>query len=765
MAAAPVACGGTGGATAAHSSIEVRAATDHPRLGLVAREGDPTGAEAVAIAHDLGGTASLWLGVLLEQRLSRVVPTESRPSGNGLVLRARVKTEADVARAIAAVSVALRASFTEEERGRARERFKSGRPARAWTSPADAAVSSCIGEPGDATSLANPTLADLERWRTAVLSTESVAFAVVGPRALLDAAEDALQATPSWPRHSALEDAWPASDVIGFTRVGEGARTLSVALRTAEVTKALVAAKSLAGRDSPLLEHARALGWDVENVSATGRARGACLRVDLTADAATSPGLMATAGTAALAAEEMRASLALASSDPWDQDRSALEASDPRDAAAIAAWRALSRQLEPGAERVFVSAFAKAGDGQTDAALASEFTRTAAQRREPTVDVVRTTEGGQGEQWLLLANPCATATESTRDAGRAALAARSLAAKATGRDGVRIEPWISTDGIGLLAHGPKASARETVNEQARRIATALGRALAGSPIADDDAARARTLLLAELTPEMEPLWPAALEALSPNRVSWLDARGTWQSVNDLSVTSLEVERRYLLRGPLRLAVVSNAPEVTTDEVERAVDRWLRPEREAQARCPTVEPMLPKPGEYAVEPRIPGGDSQAIVGVTLPPQAGNGDAREARLTAYLLNRANGWLDSAVRVPGLALHAQATVLGNGARGALVVQVAAPQQKARDAAMQVRALFGRLAEGSVTADELKAADKALNDADLEQSLDPRQRIVKAWLGTNRAPSPDVAALRRFHRQTLTAERHVLVVTRPRP
>src|SRR5262249_14660447 len=139
-----------------------------------------------------------------------------------------------------------------------------------------------------------------------------------------------------------------------------------------------------------------------------------------------------------------------------------------------------------------------------------------------------------------------------------ALAVRTLARKSRELDGARVEPWVSPYGIGLLSHGPRQSPTESTAQHAARIASALGRALAGSEILDDDAAEARASMQAELDPETQPLWPIALEALSPKHPSLLDPRGTWQSITELSTQAAEVERRALVRGPLRLAVLANA---------------------------------------------------------------------------------------------------------------------------------------------------------------------------------------------------------------
>ncbi len=82
-------------------------------------------------------------------------------------------------------------------------------------------------------------------------------------------------------------------------------------------------------------------------------------------------------------------------------------------------------------------------------------------------------EPGQSELWLLLGSPCGTLAESNDNAGQSALAL-TMAAHATSAD-VALEPWITPDAVGLLAHAPRR-ALESATEQAERVARALARA-------------------------------------------------------------------------------------------------------------------------------------------------------------------------------------------------------------------------------------------------------------------------------------------------
>jgi len=725
---------------------------------------------ALAVVHDLGATASVWLEALLEERLERatLLDLEPRPSGNGFVLRARVATPEAAERLMRASHDALAAKVAPGELARIAERASRGPLVRSWTGDADRAVGDCVGELSSRAPATAPTLVDLERYRQAIFSTKAVALAAVGPRPVLDAVARALRDGEDWPTESVLSDPWPAGDVAGAAPGDPGSAAVSVALRLGDPARALDAAKELGARGSLLVAHVEALepAWSVVRVVGTTRARGACLRVDL--DAA--PGNPVTpsdaAGVAALALDEASRAVAGATANPWSLDRGVLESTDPRDAATIAAWRALAMQLEPGPTRVFASYLGSiTPDG--GGAFARALDEARAERQKPSIELRRAAEVGQGETWMLLASPCATLSESSQTAGLAALTVRALAHDTPELDGVHIEPWVSGTGVGLLAHGTRLGPAETSREHADRVASALGRVLAATRITDESAAAARLRLQADLGQETELLWPVAIEALAPRHPSLLDPRGTWQSVTELPTHAAEVERRALVRGPLRLAILSNSETAQIDGAELSLERWLRPERRRAVDCPSAPAVLPRAAEYEVDPPSGGAaGSRALVAVAVPPSPTGGLPLEAEWTAHLLNREHGWLDRSVRVPGLAIHAEATVLGGRDAAALAIEIVATGDRAREAASQARAVLARLAEGAATAEDLAAARLELEQASALAAVDPRQRVVQLWLGGMAPkPPPDLAALRRFHHDVLAPERHVVVLPRVHP
>jgi hypothetical protein len=145
--------------------------------------------------------------------------------------------------------------------------------------------------------------------------------------------------------------------------------------------------------------------------------------------------------------------------------------------------------------------------------------------------------------------------------------------------------------------------------------------------------------------------------------------------------------------------------------------------------------------------------------------GGGVPPEAAATAQLLNRPGGWLANSLRVPGLAVFAEASVLGGGDRAALAVEITTTDKKGAEAVAQARALFARLEEGAASAEDVVQARAAAEAATLTAAVDPRHRIVRLWTGRPDVATPDLASLRKFHRLTLGPERHIVVFTRPHP
>jgi len=752
--------------------VEVKEVEDRPPISLVARLGDPSAAVAVALAHDLGSPASAGLAALLEARVRTLgfATAESRPHQLGLQLHSLVDSPDAAAAFIKACTTALATPVVEPSREleAARQTVEALR-SRTWGSRAEAAVAGCSGELGIAPETPHPetvTVAVVESWRKAVYSTQTAAFAALGAAPVLEAATEALEATPAWPEGAAVTDVWPSHGYVGVDATDEPERRLSVALRVADGNAAIHAADSLAAPASVLRARLTSLrpSWQLARSVATTRPRGACLRLDLRTPANDAPPARAdVADVAQLATEEMRLALSQGNDDGWTLEQSVLRPIDPREAAAVAAWRTLSGRHEAGSIRRFVSYTVQSPKGEERSF--ADAVRLAEQKwKEPTLERRARVEPGQGELWALLASPCGSSAETESSAGQAALLVRTVAERSPQVDGVAIEPWVTPDGIGLLAHGAPADAYEPPTAHANRIGSALGRAILGARLGGSQVAQTRARLVEELGPGPRPGWWLALESLAPDRPSWLEPRGTWEALTDLTTQAVERQRQAFVDGPLRLAVIANWSDEQPAAVVEGLQRWLRPHRASQRQCAAVTRGRARSGRYDLQTTGTEAGPAAYVGVPLP-SSKTDYRREAEWTTLLLNRESGWLDQALVQPGLVSSAHAQLVGGRRSAALIIEIRALDEGMDKALAQVRALLDRLARGAATQEDADLARAHFARLDRLVGLDPRYRIVHLWHGRPARSSADLASLRRFHQLALRAESHVMVVVTQRP
>ncbi|MBE7480714.1 MAG: hypothetical protein HS104_12115 [Polyangiaceae bacterium] len=728
--------------------LELRTLDDRPAIGLVQRDGDPMAAVAVGVAHDFGSEASLALAELFEARLGRAGFRDVRAQAHGLgvVLSTLVATPADATRFVRAATAALGSPVQEGDRSRGRLRAPRVRGA------ADAAVQACSGELGVTESGAGntpPEPADaqaLEQWRSQLGGASSVAFAAVGPRAVLDALASAVASGDKWPSGPGPIDRWPEADSIGSASSSE--RRLSVAFRVADAARALEVAETLGTPGSVLATRLGALdgAFRLDRVVATTRVRGACLRVDVRAPSP-STGPLDVARAASVVDEETRLQLDSRKGHPSALDDAVLRPTHPADAAGAAAWRVLTTRAAGGPTRRAVSWL---GAATSESELGRALAGLEAARNTRTLERRVRVESGQGELWALVASPCGTSSESSDDAGIHELLGRTLAQRRSGLLGVHIEPWVSPDSVGLLAHAPRAGASESAEDHARRVGDALGRALVATKLNGSDIAEAKNELLGELGGGQRGYF-AALDAASGGHPSWLDPRGTWRAVSQSLTLTADTRRRLLLSGPLRLAVLANAKDQQAEAVSSVLERWLRPLRSAPTACAAGSRKPPQGGEVNVE--VPSPD-QARIYLTYPIAPSR--SRDAEWTVYLANRPGGWLEQALG--GLSeSHARATALGGSSAAALLVELRCEESDCGAALGRIRGLWQRLGKGEASAADAEIARRHFEARDAERALEPRARVVELWRGSG-PPKSDLESLRRFHQALSTAQEIVV-------
>jgi hypothetical protein len=782
-----------------------------PPLTVVAREGDAEGAVAVAVSTEgvgagRGALAAVALAALVQERLAEHGVAAAAVGGwNGWRLRALVDGPASAEATLSAVRDALLTPVKADEPAMAAVARKTAALAgRPLVDPALADVARCTGEAfgAGAASDAPPTAADIEAWRAAAHGLGRVAIAAAGQEALADAAARALARAPAWPVASPIAAApWPSSDANATVydasgQLAPGAARFVVTARTVAPERALAAAALLGDPHGALASRLDALPAPahLRSVVATAHVDGGCLAatIDLAERDLGRDGPARVATAAALARQELAVEVSDVTA-PADLGYAlARAASDPRDAAERAAWWSLAGHAvrvdrndgasggEADARVNLIVGLAASKDASPEAAAArgeslrSEIDRATLAWHARVVESRTDVERGQGEVWVLLASPCGTLMEDARDAGTSAavaLAASTQSQSAAGN--AHVEPFVAPDGIGVLAHGPRL-AGETAEGQARRLADLAARTFAAEAVGRAPSSRARSALLGQTSRPEASVEATLASALAPGHPSWVAPAGTAMGLSSLSDDGVALRAASLRAGPLRIAVVANVDDAQAKAAVRAADRWIARRPNDARACPSPETLAPpRSATYAVE-RPAGLAAEAIVAVPLA--AGAADRKAASWLAAALDGPDGWLARALNAAGadaerspLVTAWSAQVLAAPESHALVVRLSGPDASLDAAVAQTRALFDRLRQGAIQAEDLARASSRLARAALATSLDPRARIVALWRGDARGepapspPAPSLQDLREFAAGSLRDDALVIVAARP--
>jgi hypothetical protein len=765
-----------------------------PSVTVVSREGDARGAVAVAvttlgIAPDRGAAAGVALAALVEARVAAHTSAQVGAAGgwDGWRMRALVASPAEASAFVEAVRTAMLAPVAADDPAMAAVARKTAAlAARPLADRALVEIPRCTGEAFGIGSDAPVTAAELEGWRRAAHGLGRVAIATAGDDALADAAVETLAHAASWPSADPIVvPAWPSPDArpVVYDASGEvppGAARVVVTVRTAAPERAVAAAAGLGEPRGPLATRLAALDAParVRSIVAAAHADGGCVAATLELSArdigSDAPSRIATA--AALARQELAVEVSDASAPADLARRIATAARDPREAAERAAWWALAgrrRDVAEGDLRFGIAVGVATPRDATEPvhadALVAEIDRATIAWHAPVVEARTRVERGQGEAWVVVGSPCGTLPEAAADAGFGAAVATSAAMQATADGGdVRVEPFVTTEGVGVIAHGPPR-AGETPAAHARRLADAAARAFAADSLDDATVARARTALLGQAADTDARALGALGAALAPGHPSWIEPSGTGFGLASASDEAVALRASAIRAGPLRVAVLAPVDEGQADAAARAVDRWVA-RRPGEARaCPALPSLpAPRPGTYAVDVP-PGGASEALVAVPIAP--GDETARnDATWVAAVLDGAGGLLDRALGgdTSSLARSSNATVVGAPRTSALVVRLVAAEGQLDGAVAQTRALLDRIRQGALREDDRKRAGDALERAALAASLDPRARSLAVWRGETPSPglkraAPSLDELRAFAAAALHDDALVIVAARP--
>ncbi len=806
-----------GCATARHAPVqaETRVAEDlrvvrgFPPIAVVVRDGDPRGAVAAAvmtaeIAPERGAEAAVALAAIVEARLLGHLDAIVVPGWDGYRVKALVE---DGGRAADAIRTAMLAPVTDAETERAKKKLAalSARPMR------DAALLDsvrCTGEAfgmaprGDGRSAEGATskltTAEIETWRRAAHGTGRVALAVAGPAPLADDVSRGLVRAGVWPNvRAAPQGALPAADAPAavYDATGDvpaGGARATIAIHMPHAARALAAAAVIGDSRGPLSSRLGALDAParVQSVTATAHAHGGCLAVTLDiaprdlAEAASTSG--PTSGYAAariataiaLARQEISVEVSETTAELSAARQNARRASDPREAAERAAWWALagdsaSKEAASGIRMSTAIGVAFGRDtlvqdapNAMHAAIRSALDRATIAWHEPVVEARTRVERGQGEMWLLLGSPCGTLAEAENDAGLGAAATLATARETDlsslrwSLEAVKLEPYVTPDAIGLIAHAP-ALFGESPTAHARRVADAAARAFAADWVDPPRASTARAHLLRASENDDGRAWSALASAFAPGHPSWFWPFGMADALGRASDASVLSRVSALRAGPLRVAVLANADSAQADTAIRATDRWVARHPSETRACPAPATGTPsRPGTYPVESTA--GATEAHLGFALP-AADDAARAAASWTALALDGPDGLLAKALG-NGLARSWSARVSGGSRAPALVVRIATAPGALDAAVAQTRALFDRVRQGALTDADLLRAKALRSAADVSAALDPRARLVGLFRGDSPLSTPTLDALRAFASAVLLDDALVIVAVRPR-
>lgn len=735
-----------------------------PRLALVEREGDPQRGVALAVYVPASASAALAVSMLVEARVrdGGLESVAMHASASGFIMHALAPSPGDVRRFVQVANAALIQPVAAADVERVMLHWRAA-PPRQTAAASEAAVARCSGElilgPDAETAASIPTR--LAAWLASIRAGDA-AFALVGPRDALDAGAQALAEVRPWTRLGASGGLVFGGEVAGAHALATGPQNLSVALWGVPAASAVASAERLGAADS-LLSVRLGAGfppWRVWRVASNLSRGGACLRVDLQASGAP-PSLDAVARSAGETVDELEYALARATPAPWGLAKQVLVMEGPDQAAAVAAWQAVTADAistEPAPRRM-VHYAGPLAEG-TSPELTARGLAVAPGGAPPSLELRRALEPGQGQFWMLLATPCGTNAEDGASAGALALALRAAALENDGELDVSIEPWLSVDGMGLVAHAGPAAPHESAARQAERVAEALARAVLRAGPSPQHIAAARETLLESLPSGQAPGLALAMRQMTSNHPSYLDARGTWASLTAISARSAQLERARFVRSKLRLASLGNHDDAQLEGAERRLFSLLRSVDPGPVECPPRGAVTSVPGKYVIDaPDVR--DAAAVVAIPLPPSAG-GPSEEALWTEWLMNRPGGWLSQALQRPGLVSSARARALGGASAAALLIEIHAVDDKHEEAVAQVRGLLARLRDGAANAADVRSASAYLAQREAGRRLNPRGRLVALWRGES-PPRATLESLHALHRAAFEAGRALVVMTRP--
>ncbi|MBX3199738.1 MAG: hypothetical protein KF894_16500, partial [Labilithrix sp.] len=420
---------------------DVRTAPGRPPVVVVARQGDPAAAIAVAVTTagipwgDADGDdpeAATALAGLVESRLrAKAIDADVTPSWDGLRASA-LATSDDAARRLAAALRDVLATPAGDADVVAARRKLAALGQRPLRDRALARWARCVGAPHALPERAGKDYADLdvarlERWRAAGLGLGRVAVAVTAPPAIAETVATTILRGPAWKAGSTIAARSDAAESVDVFEAAADLASVPVLHATLDVgtsSAAVTTAEALGDPRGPLAARLSELDlpFRLREVTGAAHARGGCVGVVLEAASAPPPGAdLALRVADAVALVRLEAAVFLAESGAARDGRVLSRRSgDAREAAERAAWWALVDQPKaprPGGGSVTLAVPSRRGakDAATEPAreaLADAVTRATAAWDRHVVEARSRVETGQGEAWVLVGSPCGTEDEA-----------------------------------------------------------------------------------------------------------------------------------------------------------------------------------------------------------------------------------------------------------------------------------------------------------------------------------------------------------------
>ena len=763
---------------------------------VVRRDGDPAAGVAIELRFE-GEDATVraaaigaLVGARLEKAFHGVGDGSVQVVGAGRVARVRALVPQLGASIANAIDAALTTPIVEGDGAlpaikRALEAV-AGRPV---DDPALARATRCLDRPTrplSSKSAPEQSVATIESWRASAVNVDAVVVGVVGSGVGVDAFSTAWRASAALAKstNSKPMPSQPAlsSAVALAGHATEGAVLVIEGMHRSVVPTALAA---LGDPNGALTMRLRAEGeWRARGIAGASRPEGGCVVIELEASASHpkdkewNPERVAMRASVALEVARQEVELAVDSArvDDAEAARTAIGlGGDPREAADRAAWwgwTAEKPSARASSSTLLVPAIAVSKGAATDVDAVLSLAQTkldqALQRARISwaraeIELRSRVEAGQGEVWAALASPCSVAHESTADAGLAAVALNALVSASAARasnDGVIVEPWAATVGVGVVAH---AAARngESNKALAQRVGDAVGRVLLASFPTADTFAIARGEAIVSLGSGAPPseLVRAALRSTLPDRPSWLEPIGTADAVATTGLEASELRLTTLRGGPLRLAVLANGDADQADAVAKGAERWV-PRRPGEARaCPVTDAgAVPKGSVHSIVVRTG-------TGVALAFPVDESQREAATLLSTVLDGPGGRLDLELGAAGVTSGHQAKLVRGVGRHALVIVVLSPDANVDAVVPRLRALVEKLRNGGLAADDLARAERERGNFLMHRRIEPRARVVDVFTGelsTATAAPIDLTQLRAVAAKVLDEDRTQLVVAR---